>query len=186
MEEQHKECLEEDVRNIFTMKVVRQHTRPLSRELHEAIRIIKEGAKWCELLNSKMEYTRCFIPNLVVEERSGQITRQKEIKRRTLEDRAAQVDKKNTSNSKETRPQQQQQVEVVLHQGRRRTEVDNHPQPDQQQRQPKRRRTRTSQVQQNLEDQLLNQLHQGKEDLNRPPTSEGPDQQAKLVGGAGR
>ena len=53
LEEQHRECLEEDMRNIFTMKVVRQHTRPLNRELHEAKRITREGAKGAELLNSK-------------------------------------------------------------------------------------------------------------------------------------
>ena len=92
MEEEHPDSLNMDVRKVFKMKIVRQHSTPLSRELHEAIRIAREGSGGTELLNSKEEYTRCFIPNLVVEGNMGKITRPRErVDKRTLEDRAAQV-----------------------------------------------------------------------------------------------
>ena len=48
----------------FRMKIVKQHTKPLGRLLHEALRIGNEIAGGKKILNNLEEYSRCFIPML--------------------------------------------------------------------------------------------------------------------------
>ena len=44
---------------MFTFKVIRKHTSCLSRQVHEAVRIIRSGGT---VINNKEEYSRCSIP----------------------------------------------------------------------------------------------------------------------------
>ena len=50
-----------EVAGVFSMKPVRKHMNSLSRQLHEAIKIIRAGDS---TLNNKEEYSRCYIPTL--------------------------------------------------------------------------------------------------------------------------
>lgn len=51
----------------FTMKVIKFYKTPLARQVAEAIRIRRRGGEGA-ILNSKGEFTRCYIPRLRVEE----------------------------------------------------------------------------------------------------------------------
>ena len=55
----------DEAAEFFEIKVLRKHKTALCRQIHEVIVIGKAKGK---VLNSKEEYTRCFIPELVTSE----------------------------------------------------------------------------------------------------------------------
>ena len=57
----------DEMLNTFNMRVTKATTSQLSRQLWEALLIQRAGLKGELLLNSKDEYTRCFIPMLHVD-----------------------------------------------------------------------------------------------------------------------
>ena len=48
----------------FRMKVISQHTSAFERQITEAVQIRRNAGPF--LLNSKLEYNRCFIPTIIV------------------------------------------------------------------------------------------------------------------------
>ena len=60
IEEEHREEVE-PVK--FRMKVVKFHTSAMMRQIHEAV-VIKRNSATKNVLNSKMEYNRCILPEL--------------------------------------------------------------------------------------------------------------------------
>ena len=68
------------------MKIMKVHQRPLKRQVHEAVLI--ENAKVDVVMNSKAEFSRCYIPRLVVEvedqdAKKDRLTREKEYEDET-------------------------------------------------------------------------------------------------------
>ena len=61
----HKECRPEDIK--FKMQIVSQHQTAFERQITEAVLIRKNTG--ATLMNSKKEYNRCYIPQIVVKER---------------------------------------------------------------------------------------------------------------------
>ena len=64
----HQELAHEGAEDpLFIMRTVRFFRTALSRQVGEAVRIMRRGGA-CSILNSKSEYDRCKIPRLVLEE----------------------------------------------------------------------------------------------------------------------
>ena len=56
-----------EIMKTFQMSILQSTPSPLSRQILEALTIRKATSKGENILNNKEEYTRCFVPSLMIE-----------------------------------------------------------------------------------------------------------------------
>ena len=136
----------------FVMRVVKNHRSALSRQIGEAVRIMRRGGEG-SILNSKSEFDRCKIPRLIVEEedleqiereqkeeletRQKEIEEQAEVWQSSAYEKRREDDRKNwkvrkTSQEGTKRPKKLQKTEGKRHKKRKYDllpEVDGEPAP---------------------------------------------------------
>ena len=62
---------------LFKVEVVKTHKSAFSRQIHEAVTMMREGGT---ILNSQEEYNRCLVPTLEVKGRIMETHREKQIR----------------------------------------------------------------------------------------------------------
>ena len=67
----HKDEHPNDVN--FCMQIISQHRTAFERQITEAVLIRKNAGKW--LMNSKKEYNRCYIPEILVKKCENDVTK---------------------------------------------------------------------------------------------------------------
>ena len=77
----HQSVEHEGEESAFIFKVISHHRTALSRQVKEAVRIRRRGGSG-NILNSKGEFNRCYIPRMTVEQEDEEVKK----KRREMEE----------------------------------------------------------------------------------------------------